>query len=245
MRDIYLCLKNNDEYIRFAFITGITVWGKLGVFSTLNNLFDITFADEYSTLCGITEEELHRIFPESVAQLAEKNSLTIEEIYRQLKTQYDSYHFARNAQEVYNLFSLLNALRNRDMDNYWIETARTLTITTLVQHRDIDISALMDEVEATATVLRSLENFNEDVIPFLYQAGYLTIKRFDNDRQVYILQIPNTEVQESIGFHLIASTQSCHFVPIDRLRGRSGERYGERSRRYSGEDRAPHLYHRD
>ncbi len=206
LRDIYLCLKNNDKHIRFAFLTGITVWGKVGVFSTLNNLFDITFSEDYATLCGITEEELHQVFAEPVAQLAEKFGFTIEETYRKLKIQYDGYHFARNSLGVYNPFSLLNALRNKDFDNYWIGTGRTLTITTLVQHRHIDISELMDEVEATANSLRSLETFDENAMPFLYQAGYLTIKAFDNDRQAYLLQIPNAEVRESIGFHLLAST---------------------------------------
>ncbi len=206
LRDIYLCLKNNDKYIRFAFLTGITVWGKVGVFSTLNNLKDITFLTEYATLCGITEAELHHVFHEEVVALAEENELTVEEAYQKLKMQYDGYHFARKSPEVYNPFSLLRALDDRTFENYWIETGRTRTITTLVQHKQIDISMLMNELTATPDSLRNIENFNEDIIPYLYQAGYLTIKGYDSARQAYTLQIPNTEVRESLGFHLIAST---------------------------------------
>ncbi len=206
MRDIYLCLKNNDDYIRFAFLTGITVWGKVGVFSTLNNLKDISFLTEYATLCGITEEELHRVFHEEVMALAVRRKCSVEETYRRLKTQYDGYHFAEDAPGVYNPFSLLRALDDKMFENYWIETGRTLTITTLVQHRNIDISKLMDEVEATSASLRNIANFNEDIIPYLYQAGYLTIKDYNSIRNLYMLQVPNIEVRESLGEHLIAPT---------------------------------------
>ncbi len=206
LRSLYICLKNNEEYIRFAFLTGITAWGKVGVFSTLNNLKDISFDTEYATLCGITEEELHEVFHEEVARLSIRRKISVENTYQKLKMQYDGYHFAEDAPGVYNPFSLLRALDSKTFENYWIETGRTLSVTTLVQHRHIDINELMDEVEATSGSLRSLESFQDNAIPFLYQAGYLTIKDFYPEHNTYTLQVPNTEVRESLGEHLIAST---------------------------------------
>ncbi len=206
LRDIYLCLKNNDDYIRFAMLTGITAWAKVGVFSALNNLKNISMHSAYATLCGITEEELHKVFPESVAQLAAKYKMTVEEAYGRLKEQYDGYHFSKDSVGVYNPFSLLNALEEKSFDNYWIESGRTRVITTLVQHKRVDISALMNKVEARPTSLRNLEDLNKNVIPYLYQAGYLTIKDFNVARNTFLLQVPNTEVRESLGEHLIAFT---------------------------------------
>ncbi len=206
LRDIYLCLKSNDDYIRFAMLTGITAWAKVGVFSALNNLDDISQSPYYSTLCCISEEELHAIFHEEVVAHAKENELTVDEAYKSLKMQYDGYHFAKKSPKVYNPFSLLCALKNRDLSNYWIDTGRTSAITTLVKHKCIDVNDLMGTVEVSPTSLRNLEDLNKNVIPYLYQAGYLTIKDFNVARNTFLLQVPNTEVRESLGEHLIAFT---------------------------------------
>ncbi len=218
LRDIYLCLKKNDEHIHFVFLTGITAWGKVGVFSALNNLKNITFDPDYATLCGITEEELHTVFPESVATLAKAHNLTTEETYNKLKARYDGYHFAENTPGVYNPFSLLRALDSRRFDNYWIETGRTLSITTLVQHQYIDINELMGEVEASADSLRNLEKLDENPVPFIFQAGYLTIKDYNPITRNYTLQVPNGEVRESLADHLLPFTWGLNFRDANKFR---------------------------
>ncbi len=207
LRDIYLCLKSNDEHIRFAFITGITAWGKVGVFSTLNNLYDITFSEEYATLCGITEEELHNVFHDEIKQLAKKNKISVEEAYRQLKVQYDGYHFTEEAVGVYNPFSLLWALKNRKFGNYWIQTGETQFIATLAQKVQIDVDALLlgDISMPEENMLNAKSPFDNPYI-ILYQAGYLTLKGRNPFTQEYLLQVPNGEVRGSLSKHLVAPT---------------------------------------
>ncbi len=219
LRDIYLCLKNNDEYIRFAFLTGITAWGKVGVFSALNNLEDITFSNEYATLCGITEAELHRVFPESVAQLAEKNGLTIDEAYQKLKEQYDGYHFAKDSEGVYNPFSLLNALKSKNYDNYWIRTGETQLVANLAQQVNIDIDSLLTEVSMPVDNMLNEKNYLDSPFTFLYQAGYLTIKGRDDDRQEYMLTIPNNEVRGSLSAHLVSPALGMEEGAARKFRG--------------------------
>ncbi len=206
LRDVYLCLKTNDKYIRFAFLTGITAWGKMGVFSDLNNLKDISLHDAYAAICGITDDELHAVFSESVAQLADRNQLSTAEAYRRLKEQYDGYHFSEVAPGVYNPFSLLNALEEQRLNNYWIRTGETQLIAHIAQRVHLDINELLAEVTMPIDNLLNAKNYLDSPNTFLYQAGYLTIKSRDDDRQEYILEIPNNEVRLSLSSHLVAPT---------------------------------------
>ncbi len=219
LRDIFLCLKKNDTYIRFAFLTGNTAWGKVGVFSTLNNLFDITFSEDYATLCGITDEELHKVFSESVKQLAEKNNLTEAEAYTRLREQYDGYHFAEESPGVYNPFSLLCALKERKLRNYWIQTGETQLIANLAKQAKIDIDRLLEEVSMPEDNMLNAKNYLENPYTFLYQAGYLTLKGHDEDRQEYILEIPNNEVRGSLTAHLAAPTLGMEEELARKFRG--------------------------
>ncbi len=206
LRDIYLCLKANNEYIRFVFITGITAWGKMGVFSVLNNLEDITFSERYATICGITEEELRSVFSESVVQLAEKHKLSVDETYRQLKERYDGYHFAVDAPGVYNPFSLLNALKQKTFTNYWIQTGGTQVVANLVSNVKIDIDALLHEMTMPEENILSATDYRNNPNTFLYQAGYLTISGQDPATRWYSLKVPNGEVRNSLASHLVAPT---------------------------------------
>ncbi len=206
LRDIYLCLKTNDEYIRFVFITGITAWGKMGVFSVLNNLENITFSEEYATICGITEEELRNVFSESVSLLAENHNLSIEEAYRQLKERYDGYHFAVDAPGVYNPFSLLNALKQKTFTNYWIQTGGTQVISNLVSKVKIDIDALLHEMTMPEENILSATDYRNNPSTFLYQAGYLTLSGQDPATRWYRLKVPNGEVRSSLAYHLVEPT---------------------------------------
>ncbi len=206
IRDIYLCLKKNDEYLRFVFLTGITAWGKVGVFSALNNLDDITFSKDYATICGITEEELHAVFHTEVERLARENELSTEEAYQRLKEQYDGYHFANKSVGVYNPFSLLRALNDREFKNYWIQTGETQLIANLVQHANIDINTLMGEVSMPEDNMLNAKEYRSNPYTFLYQAGYLTLKGVDPATNKYRLQVPNGEVRGSLASHLVAPT---------------------------------------
>ncbi len=206
LRNLYLCLKSNDKHIHFAFLTGITAWGKIGVFSALNNLKDISLDRRYATICGITEEELHNVFHDEVALLAEENHLTTAVAYQRLKAQYDGYHFSNEGPGVYNPFSLLRALDEKRLNNYWIQTGETQLIANIVEHAHIDIEALLNEVSMPIDNMLNNKSYLKNPNTFLYQAGYLTIKSRDDDRQEYILEIPNNEVRFSLGSHLIAPT---------------------------------------
>ncbi len=206
LRDIYLCLKTNNKYIRFVFITGITAWGKMGVFSVLNNLENITFSEKYATICGITEEELRSVFSDSVALLAAKHNLTVEAAYRQLKERYDGYNFAVDALGVYNPFSLLNALKQRTFTNYWIQTGGTQVIANLVSKVKIDIDALLHEMTMPEENILSATDYRNNPNTFLYQAGYLTLSGQDPATRWYTLKVPNGEVRNSLASHLVAPT---------------------------------------
>ncbi len=203
LRSIYLCLKNNDEYIRFAFLTGITAWGTMGVFSSLNNLKDISLDNAYATLCGITEKELHHVFHEEVGLLANENNLCVEEAYQQLKTQYDGYHFAMKSPGIYNPFSILNALSQKELRNYWIQTGATQFIATMVQHVNIDVNELLcgNITMAQESLLNPFSPYDSP-FTFLYQAGYLTLNGIDPATKQYRLQVPNGEVRGSLAAHL-------------------------------------------
>ncbi len=207
LRSIYLCLKKNDEHIRFAFLTGITAWGKMGVFSALNNLKDITIDKNYATLCGITEEELHAVFHDEVAAMAEDNGLTTEQAYQRLKAQYDGYHFALPSPGVYNPFSLLWALDSKQFGNYWIRTGETQVVATLAQQAHIDIDALLvGNISMPEDNLLNTKNPFDNPATFLYQAGYLTLDGRDPATKQYRLRVPNGEVRGSLANHLVAPT---------------------------------------
>ncbi len=207
LRNIYLCLKSNDEHIRFVFITGITAWGKLGVFSTLNNLNDISLSEDYATLCGITEEELHNIFHDEVQLLAEKNKFSVEEAYQKLKEQYDGYHFAEDSIGVYNPFSLFRALNEKRLNNYWIQTGETQVVATLAKNINFDIDTLLHgEISMPETNMLNTKTPYGNPYTFLYQAGYLTLNGRDRYTNGYYLRIPNGEVRNSLACHLAAPT---------------------------------------
>ncbi len=202
LRSIYLCLKNNDKYIRFAILTGITAWGKMGVFSALNNLKDITLDKNYATLCGISEEELHAVFDDEVKSLAKDNGLSTEEAYQKLKTEYDGYRFALPSPGLYNPFSLLWALDSKQFGNYWIRTGETPMVATLAQKVDMNIATLLDGVTMPENNMLNSKNPFDNPVTFLYQAGYLTLQDYDSDTNEYLLQIPNGEVRRSLEMHL-------------------------------------------
>lgn len=195
LKGFYGALKSCDHYIRFAFLTGVTKFGKVSVFSDLNNLQDLSMDKEYQSICGITEEEIHQYFAEPVQQLAEEEGLTVEQTLQKLKQLYDGYHFVAGGVGIYNPFSLLNTLKRKQFGSYWFETGTPTYLVELLQRKDYVLPNLTEEV-ATADMLNSIDSFSDNPIPVIYQSGYLTIKGYDKEFEEYHLGFPNKEVEE-------------------------------------------------
>ena len=203
LKAFYSVLKSQDRYIKFAFLTGVTKFGKISVFSDLNHLFDISMSEQYSTLCGFTEQEIHDNFGDRVALLAAKNGITEEEAYRRLRESYDGYRFNRFMTDgVYNPFSLLCTFQNLTFGEYWFETGTPTYLVTLLQQYNYKLDELTEE-EVTADVLNSVDPTSRNPIPVIYQSGYLTICGYDDEFELYRLGFPNKEVEHGFTRFLI------------------------------------------
>ena len=197
LRAFYAPLKDCDEWLRFVFITGISKFSQLSIFSELNNLKRITMVPEYSAVCGITEQELHEQWGEAVADMAVDMGISKEEAYRQLKEHYDGYHFAKDKTDVYNPFSLLNALVDRDLQAHWFETGTPTMLVNMLRNFNTDITRLDGSMARSSEFDAPTERM-KSVLPLFYQSGYLTIKDYDRETDTYILGYPNNEVYQGL-----------------------------------------------
>lgn len=195
LKAFYGALKSMDKYIKFAFLTGVTKFGKVSVFSDLNNLTDISMDDRYQTICGITEEEIHKYFEEGISGLASRYNISHEETCMRLKKRYDGYRFVEYGTGLYNPFSLLNTFSSSKFGSYWFETGTPTFLVRLLQ-RDKFYLPDMTEQEVTGDFLNSIDSVDESPVPILYQSGYLTIKDYDETFRLYTLGYPNEEVEE-------------------------------------------------
>jgi len=202
LKAFYGALKSCDRHIRFAFLTGVTKFGKVSVFSDLNNLFDISFDRRYSSICGISEKELHTVFDDSVDKLAEVNGMTKVVCYERLRDDFDGYHFDWNTEGVYNPFSLLNTLSSCQFRYYWFETGTPTFLVHQLQKTHYRLDDMTEE-NLTADTLNSIDILDENPLPLLYQSGYLTIKDYDERFKLYTLGFPNREVKEGFVKYLV------------------------------------------
>lgn len=194
LQGFYSVIKGRDGFIRFAFLTGVTKLGKMSVFSSLNNLRDISMDLLYSNICGISEDELKVYFDDSVAKLAENNELTKDECYAKLKSMYDGYHFHYKASGVYNPFSILNTFNVNEFRMYWFETGTPAFLVRYLQKGQYNLDNISkDDVPADA--LTGTNYVNPEPITLMYQTGYLTIKGHDTRFNTYHLDYPNDEVK--------------------------------------------------
>ena len=194
LKAFYGVLKSMDGYIKFALLTGVTKFGKVSVFSDLNNLEDISRNPSYTDICGISGEELLRDFSDDIQELAAANGQTFEQACDQLKTDYDGYHFCPDSPGMYNPFSILNTFKSRRYGSYWFETGTPTYLVELLKKSNYDLEE-MSHVETDADILDSI--FTDDnPIPVIYQSGYLTIKGYDKEFGIYELGFPNREVEE-------------------------------------------------
>ena len=204
MRKFFSPLKGLGQYLRFLFITGISKFSQLSIFSELNNLQNISMRDDFSALCGITEEELLTQLKPDIERMAEANDETYEEACLHLKRQYDGYHFSKACADIYNPFSLFNAFNSKEYKNYWFSTGTPTFLIDILRHADFDVRAL-EGVEATDEQFDAPTEQITSPIPVLYQSGYLTIKGYDRNFQIYRLAYPNGEVRKGFIESLLPS----------------------------------------
>ena len=198
LREFYQVLKDEGAYLKFVFITGVTKFSQMSIFSELNNLKQVSMFDEYSGLCGITQKELDTVLRPCVEEYAEALNVTADDAYAKLKHNYDGYHFSENSQDVYAPYSLLNALNDKATRNYWFESG---TMTSLIDHlrHFPDFNPLdFDGVEVELDSFNAPCEYAATPIPMLYQSGYLTIASFDKDLETYTLHFPNYEVRQGM-----------------------------------------------
>ncbi len=195
LRGVYGNLKRMDQYIRFAMLTGVTKFGHLSIFSDLNNLTDISMRKEYAGICGITTEELHKYFETGVSHLAKDNNLTHEEVFSRLQEMYDGYHFSPTRfVDIYNPFSILNALDSGEFGDYWFQTGTPTFLIKMIKEGKMplqELSELNTGLNALTDVSFDLGNYTA----VLYQSGYLTIKKYDTRFNSVTLGFPNKEVE--------------------------------------------------
>ncbi len=194
LKSVYGNLKNCDQYIEFAMLTGVSRFGKLSIFSDLNNLNDISLSEEYSAICGMTVEEIRSNFSEGVHELAEKNGISDEQAYALLKENYDGYHFSPVSPDMYNPFSLLKALYERNIGSYWFSTGTPTFLANMIRRMEIDLR----DLENTEEEIDSLMDASFDLsnaVPIMYQSGYLTINNYNPRFRTVILDYPNREVE--------------------------------------------------
>lgn len=195
LKAFYSVFKGADEHLQFVFLTGVTKFSQVSVFSGFNQPKDISMHNKYEALCGITQEELDATFREPVESMAEAYHCSYDEMRDRLKAQYDGYHFSDRLTDVYNPFSLLNAFDAQRISDYWFKSGTPTYLIRLLSHTDEQ----MDDITGKFYAPKEFIDYKADVeqpLPMIYQSGYLTIKAFDMDFNLFLLDYPNKEVKE-------------------------------------------------
>ena len=201
LKPFYGVLKTMDGCIKFALLTGVTKFGKVSVFSDLNNLNDLSMWNKYIDICGISDKELHDNLEEEMHEFAEAQGMTYEQFRDKLREYYDGYHFTQNSIGIYNPFSLLNAFDRKEFGSYWFETGTPTYLIELLKRYHYDLEH-MAHAETYADVLNSIYG-DEEPLPVIFQSGYLTIKGYNEEFGLYRLGFPNREVEEGFVKFLI------------------------------------------
>ena len=188
-------IKSSNDYIHLSFLTGVTKFSKVSIFSDLNNLYDISFDREYSSLCGITEEELLSNFTEEVQALASEYNKTYDEMVDVLRARYDGYRFSKKEERIYNPFSLCNAFEAKKLGDYSFKIPSQNILYGIFKQKSFEIPDLEGNIKVSARRLNSYETYYEDLPLILLQEGYLTIKDYQQEFDMYILGYPNDEIK--------------------------------------------------
>lgn len=232
LKAFYGVLKSSDRYLRFVFLTGVTKFAQVSVFSDLNQLNDISMDYAYNALCGITKEELASNFVPEIKNLSEFLGLTFEETVGRLEKQYDGYHFCEDTTVgLFNPFSVLNALQKLKLGNYWFQTGTPTYLVDLLKQSDYDLRLLVNGIETTNSAFSEYRAEVNNPLPMIYQSGYLTIKHYDKEVELYTLKFPNDEVRygflnflvpyythvsdDETGFHIAKFTRELRAGDVD------------------------------
>lgn len=194
LKSFYGVLKSTDRYLKFIFLTGVTKFGQVSVFSDLNQLNDISLDVEYAAICGITSEELTATFEPELHRLADYNRLSFHEAVEAMTRQYDGYHFHPAASGVFNPFSVLNVLQKKEFRNYWFQTGTPTFLVELLKQTNFDLREL-DGIELPAAAFADYRADALQPVPVIYQSGYLTIQGYNREFGLYTLGYPNEEVK--------------------------------------------------
>ena len=195
LKAFYGVLKSADRYLRFAFLTGVTKFSQVSVFSDLNQLNDISLDYAYATVCSITRQELAETFAPEIEEFGRVNNLSAEETVDKMARQYDGYHFHPKREGVFNPFSVLNAFSKWELGSYWFQTGTPTFLVEMLQETEYDLRTLLDGIEAPASMFTEYRVDAGNPIPLIYQSGYLTIKDYDERFRNYLLCFPNDEVK--------------------------------------------------
>lgn len=206
LKHFYTVIKAMDQYLRFVFITGISKFSKVGVFSAMNNLDDLTMDPRFATALGLTDVELRRYFAEHLAQFAQQENTSVEALLQQIREWYNGFCFVRNCESLYNPFSTLQLFNKQYFSNYWFETGTPNFLIKLIKERQYAVEPL-EHLEVPELTFSTYAIESLDLIPLLFQTGYLTIKAFRQDDfgEVYTLSYPNYEVKRSFLAHLLSA----------------------------------------
>lgn len=197
LHGFYSVLKKTEKHIQFCMLTGVTKFGKVSVFSGLNNLRDISLENKYAAICGITDEELHKYFIPGIEDLAAADGHDVEDIYNELKFNYDGYHFAKNLLDVYNPYSVMNALAKQEIADYWCASGMPTLLSKSLRNIDYNIEKL-NGIMVSDQMLGNISVYQTEPAALFYQTGYLTIKAYDRSTRLFTLGYPNREVERGI-----------------------------------------------
>jgi len=195
LKAFYGVLKSSGQYLRFLFLTGVTKFAQVSVFSDLNHLVDISVEEDYSALCGITKNELLQFFTPELKRFASKNNMTFVDAVDKMRQQYDGYHFTHNSEGMFNPFSVLNALKFSNLKNYWFQTGTPTYLVDLLKESNYDLRKLIEGIELNSSAFTEYRAEANNPIPMIYQSGYLTITAYDKKYDLYTLNFPNEEVR--------------------------------------------------
>lgn len=202
LKSVFSVLKSADEYIHFAFVTGVSRFSHTSLFSGANHLMDISIDDNYAAICGITESELKENFMPGVGEFAKKLGITNQEMLVSLKSNYDGYHFSADSPDIYNPFSLICALSANKIKDYWFQSGTPSYLLSVLK-RDNFYLPQLDCLEAAESALSAKESYLQNPVALLYETGYVTIKAYDAEEGGYVLGLPNQEVAKSFAEALI------------------------------------------
>ncbi len=202
LKSLFSVLKNEDQNIYFVFITGISRFSQTSLFSGANHLEDISILNDYGAICGITEQELKDNFKEGIENFAEEEDISYDEMLTELKMNYDGYHFSKKCPDIYNPFSILRALKSKEIDNYWFQ-AGTPSFLINVMKRDDFFMPSLDCLETVESTLTAKESYLNNPVSLLFESGFVTIKSYSKERKSFQLGLPNSEVATAFTHALI------------------------------------------